>query len=63
MSIPEMRKAQEELVNFVVGGYYKAFTKAQKAVFDSYISLNFTREESLKLTITFFSGKNNSNEA
>ena len=49
MSVEEQRKSMEELANYIKGGYYKEFCKAQKALFDEYIRMGFTREESLQL--------------
>lgn len=52
----EQRKAQEELINALAGGYYKTLIEMEKAYFDEYIRVGFTREESLKLVMNFTRG-------
>jgi|TARA_R100000501_G_C2617800_1_gene111299 hypothetical protein len=51
MSVEDQRKAQEEIVNMLKGGYYKDFIKVQSEFFKGYIAEGFTREESLQLVI------------
>ena len=47
----DFRKNQENILNLLVGGYYKEYCKLQKAMFDEYIRLGFKEEQALELVI------------
>lgn len=49
MGVADLRKAQEEIIDLITGGYYKEMIKLQKVMFDEYLKQGFTRKESLAL--------------
>ena len=57
MSIADERKSQEDMENSIQGGYYKSLVKFQKAMFDEYVLVGFTREEALQLVLMIMGNK------
>ena len=49
----EFRKAQEEILNLIRESYYKEMIRLQKVMFEEYLASDFTREEALKLVMSF----------
>ncbi|KKL08040.1 hypothetical protein LCGC14_2579910 [marine sediment metagenome] len=47
----EMRKAQEQILSMLQGGYYKEMIKMQKALYDEYVKVGFTKKQAFELVI------------
>ena len=56
MSAADMRKAQEEILSMLAGGYHKELIKAQAVFFKEYLKQGFDRDEALELVIRLFCG-------
>jgi len=46
-----MRKAQEQILSMLQGGYYKEMIKMQKALYDEYVKVGFTKKQAFELVI------------
>lgn len=45
----ELRKLQEQSANLITGGLHNEIDKWNKAIYDAYIKVGFTPEQSLEL--------------
>ncbi len=57
MEASDFRRIQEELANWLKGGYYKSMVEAHKAIFDEYVKVGFSRDEALRLIMSIGGGE------